>query len=46
LDEMAVRIGGQRMFLWRAVDDEGRFWTCSSRSGATSELPQGSCESC
>ena len=23
LDEMVVRIGGQRMFLWRAVDDEG-----------------------
>ena len=23
LDEMAVRIGGQRTFLWRAVDDEG-----------------------
>jgi len=23
LDEMVVKIGGQRMFLWRAVDDEG-----------------------
>jgi transposase-like protein len=23
LDEMAVRIGGKRMYLWRAVDDEG-----------------------
>ena len=23
LDEMAVKIGGQRMWLWRAVDDEG-----------------------
>lgn len=23
LDEMVVRIGGKRMFLWRAVDDEG-----------------------
>jgi putative transposase len=23
LDEMVVRIGGRRMFLWRAVDDEG-----------------------
>src|SRR5918995_6876934 len=23
LDEMAVRIGGERMYLWRAVDDEG-----------------------
>ena len=23
LDEMVVRMGGQRMFLWRAADDEG-----------------------
>ena len=23
LDEMAVRIGGERVYLWRAVDDEG-----------------------
>src|SRR5258708_15745507 len=23
MDEMVVRIGGQRMFPWRAVDDEG-----------------------
>jgi len=23
LDEMVVKIGGRRMFLWRAVDDEG-----------------------
>jgi transposase-like protein len=23
LDEMVVRISGQRMYLWRAVDDEG-----------------------
>jgi putative transposase len=23
LDEMVVRINGQRMYLWRAVDDEG-----------------------
>jgi putative transposase len=23
VDEMVVRIGGRRMFLWRAVDDEG-----------------------
>ena len=23
LDEMVVKIGGKRMFLWRAVDDEG-----------------------
>jgi putative transposase len=24
LDEMVVRIGGRRMHLWRAVDDEGK----------------------
>jgi transposase-like protein len=23
LDEMVVRIAGERMYLWRAVDDEG-----------------------
>ena len=23
LDEMVVKIGGRRMYLWRAVDDEG-----------------------
>ena len=23
LDEMVVRLGGERMYLWRAVDDEG-----------------------
>lgn len=23
LDEMVVKVGGERMFLWRAVDDEG-----------------------
>ena len=23
LDEMAVKVRGQRMYLWRAVDDEG-----------------------
>ena len=33
LDEMAVRIGGKLMYLWRAVDGEGevgkvRSWTC------------------
>src|SRR4051794_38639333 len=23
LDEMVIRVGGRRMYLWRAVDDEG-----------------------
>jgi len=35
LDEMVVKIDGKRMFLWRAVDDEGQCSTVSSRSGAT-----------
>ena len=25
LDEMVVRIAGERMYLWRAVHDEGGF---------------------
>ena len=39
LDERVVRIG-RRMFLWRAVDEEARSWTCSPKSGATSRLPR------
>ena len=35
LDETVVKIGG-RMYLRRAVDDEGRFWISWSRSAATS----------
>ena len=35
LDEMVVRIGGRRMFLWRAVDDEGEVWICSSSASVT-----------
>jgi putative transposase len=26
LDEMVVRIAGQRMYLWRAADHEGEGW--------------------
>ena len=37
LDEMVVKISGQRMYLWRAVDDEGGCWTSWSRSAATRE---------
>jgi putative transposase len=38
LDEMAILIGGRRLWLWRAVDDEGR----GSRSPcATAARPQG-----
>ena len=28
LDEMVVRIAGERMYLWRAVDHEARSSTC------------------
>jgi hypothetical protein len=35
LDEMVVRIAGERMYLWRAVDDEARFSTCWSNADAT-----------
>ena len=27
LDEMVCSVGGRRMYLWRAVDDEARSWT-------------------
>ncbi len=42
LDEMAARIGGERMFLWRAVDDEGeaRRWTSWSSAGGTKRWPE------
>src|ERR687889_19901 len=30
LDEVAVRIAGERLWLWRAVDDEGESWMSSS----------------
>jgi len=39
LDEVVVKICGKRMFLWRAVDDEARSWTCWSRSVATRAQP-------
>jgi transposase-like protein len=29
---MEVRLGGERVYLWRAVDDEGEV-TCPPRSG-------------
>ena len=36
LDEMEARIGGGRVYLWRAVDDEGEVLACWSSAGATS----------
>jgi putative transposase len=35
LDEMAVMIAGRQFWLWRAVDGETRFSTCSCKDGAT-----------
>src|SRR5215469_12435022 len=35
LDEMVVRIAGERMYLWRAVDHEGESSTCWFSIGAT-----------
>jgi hypothetical protein len=32
---MAVMIAGRQFWLWRAVDDEARFSTCSCKDGAT-----------
>ena len=34
LDEMVVKIGGKRMFLWRAVDDEGEVLDMAEKPGA------------
>ncbi len=45
LDEMAVRIGGKRMWLWRAVDSEGEVLDCWSSPSATPRLLSGSCAS-
>ena len=39
LDEMVVRIASERMYLWRAVDHEARFSTCSFDAGAIPGLP-------
>ena len=46
LDEMVVRIAGRRMYLWRAVDHEARYWTCWCSDGAISAPRQSSCASC
>jgi transposase-like protein len=32
---LVVRIAGEQMYLWRAVDDEGEFSTCWSSADAT-----------
>ncbi len=39
LDEMVVKIGGRRMFLWRAVDTGARCWTCWCKSAGTKPRP-------
>src|SRR5260221_6809863 len=39
LDEMVVRIRGEQMYLWRAVDQEGESSTFWCSAGATSGRP-------
>lgn len=39
LDEIVCKICGERVFLWRAVDDEGEISMSWFSSGATRELP-------
>jgi transposase-like protein len=46
LDEMVVKIGGRRIWLWRAVDDEGEVLDCWFRSAATPRLPTSCCAAC
>ena len=45
LDEMAVVIGGKRLWLWRAVAARARSWTCSCSRAGTEPQPSGSCAS-
>ncbi len=40
LDEMVVKIGGQRMYLRRAVDDEGDVLDMRFQSAATPLRPK------
>jgi hypothetical protein len=45
LDEMVVRIAGERMYLWRAVDHEGEVLDMLVQRGATIEPHSGRCAS-
>ena len=35
IDEMVIKIAGEKRWLWRAVDDEAWCWTSWSSGGAT-----------
>jgi transposase-like protein len=35
LNEVFVKINGERHYLWRAVDQKAKSWSPSSRSGGT-----------
>jgi putative transposase len=39
LDEMAVRIAGKQMYLWRAVDEGARSWTSWCSAGGMRPQP-------
>ena len=41
LDEMVVRIAGERLYLWRAVDDEGKVLDVGSSAAAIVGRPCG-----
>ena len=41
LDEMVVRIAGERMYLWRAVDHEGEVLDIRVHADATPERRYG-----
>ena len=42
LDEMYVKLGGEMVYLWRAVDQEGEILEATSRKHATRTRPCGS----
>ncbi len=46
LDEVAVKIAGQKHWLWRGWTKTASCWTSSCRAGATSMRPNACCASC
>jgi putative transposase len=46
LDEMVIKIRGRKHWLWRAVDDEARFWISWCNPGDAPNRPGDCCESC
>jgi transposase-like protein len=46
LDEMVVSTQGQRMYLWRAVDSEGRSWISLSNPSGIKRRLSNLCANC